>query len=47
MADEVARCIRDGRTESERMTLEMTRLEMSVFEEVRRQNGFRLPADDL
>jgi hypothetical protein len=46
MADEVARCIRDGKTESARMTLEVSRLGMSIFDTVREQNGFRLPMDD-
>lgn len=46
MADEVARCIRDGKTESERMPHATTRLAMSIFDTVRQQNGFRLPMDD-
>ncbi len=35
-ADEVARCIRDGKLESERMTHEESRIVQSWFDEVRR-----------
>ncbi|KAK4684931.1 hypothetical protein P7C73_g5232, partial [Tremellales sp. Uapishka_1] len=35
-ADEVARCIRDGKVESERMPLEESRVQMRIFDTVRR-----------
>lgn len=46
MADDVAKCIRDGKKESARMTHEMTRLGMSILHGVRSQNGLRYPMDD-
>lgn len=39
-ADEVARCIRDGKMESERCGLEESRIVMRVFDEVRRQGKY-------
>lgn len=42
-ADEVARCLRDGKTESERMPLRDTILMMEVFDEIRKQGEFVLP----
>ncbi|KAM0746127.1 NAD-binding protein [Meredithblackwellia eburnea MCA 4105] len=43
-ADEVARCIRDKKLESDRMPLRETVLMMEVFDEIRKQNGFEYPA---
>ncbi|GAA6009753.1 hypothetical protein JCM10207_004181 [Rhodosporidiobolus poonsookiae] len=45
-ADEVARCLRDGKTESDRMPLRETILQMQVFDEIREQGDFRYP-DEL
>ncbi|GAA6009733.1 hypothetical protein JCM10207_004173 [Rhodosporidiobolus poonsookiae] len=45
-ADEVARCLRDGKTESDRMPLRETILQMQVFDEIRKQGNFRYP-DEL
>ncbi|GAA6030810.1 hypothetical protein JCM8097_008887 [Rhodosporidiobolus ruineniae] len=42
-ADEVARCIRDGKKESDRMPLRETILTMQIFDEIRRQGDFRYP----
>ncbi|GAA5907434.1 hypothetical protein JCM6882_003861 [Rhodosporidiobolus microsporus] len=42
-ADEVARCIRDGKKESDRMPLRESILTMQIFDEIRRQSDFRLP----
>ncbi|KAJ7623512.1 hypothetical protein FB45DRAFT_837776 [Roridomyces roridus] len=42
-ADEVARCIRDGKSESELWGHEKSLLEMRVFDEVRKQGGYVLP----
>ncbi|KAJ3745358.1 hypothetical protein DFH05DRAFT_1534630 [Lentinula detonsa] len=42
-ADEVARCIRDGKTESALWGHEKSLLEMYIFDEVRRQGGYELP----
>jgi len=42
-ADEVARCLRDGKLESERMTLSETVLMMEVFDEIRKQGEFVYP----
>lgn len=42
-ADEVARCIRDGKIESDRMPLRETILMMEVFDEIRRQGQLRYP----
>ncbi|KAJ9110290.1 hypothetical protein QFC19_001693 [Naganishia cerealis] len=39
-ADEVARCIRDGKKESERCNLAESRIVMHVFDEVRRQGKY-------
>ncbi|KAJ9110274.1 hypothetical protein QFC19_001677 [Naganishia cerealis] len=39
-ADEVARCIRDGKKESERCSLAESRIVMHVFDEVRRQGKY-------
>ncbi|KIY53279.1 NAD(P)-binding protein [Fistulina hepatica ATCC 64428] len=42
-ADEVARCIRDGKLESGLWSHEKSLLEMRVFDEVRRQGGYVFP----
>ncbi|GAA5824746.1 hypothetical protein JCM11251_005325 [Rhodosporidiobolus azoricus] len=42
-ADEVARCIRDGKKESDRMPLNESLHTMQVFDEIRRQGDFRYP----
>ncbi|GAA5950231.1 hypothetical protein JCM21900_003517 [Sporobolomyces salmonicolor] len=42
-ADEVARCLRDGKKESDRMPLRETVLMMEVFDEIRRQGQFVYP----
>jgi hypothetical protein len=42
-ADECARCIRDGRLESEEMPLEETVEVMRVMDQVRREGGLRYP----
>ncbi|THG99148.1 hypothetical protein EW026_g3155 [Hermanssonia centrifuga] len=42
-ADEVARCIRDGRLESETWGHDKSLLLMDVFDEVRKQGGYELP----
>ncbi|KAJ7113687.1 hypothetical protein C8R43DRAFT_1039705 [Mycena crocata] len=42
-ADEVARCIRNGKQESALWTHDKSLLEMSVFDEVRKQGGYVLP----
>ncbi|GAA5836721.1 hypothetical protein JCM9279_007636 [Rhodotorula babjevae] len=42
-ADEVARCLRDGKKESERMPLRETLLMMQVFDEIRKQGEFVYP----
>nr|UXV25320.1 A0956 protein [Curvibasidium rogersii] len=42
-ADEVARCVRDGKKQSARMPLRETVLQMEVFDEIRRQNGLVYP----
>jgi hypothetical protein len=39
-ADEVARCIRDGKLESERCSLAESRIVMHVFDEVRKQGKY-------
>lgn len=44
-ADEVAKCIRDGKTESDVMPLRETILMMQVFDEIRKQNGLVYPKD--
>lgn len=43
MADEVARCVRDGRRESERMPWRATLRQMEIFDEIRRQGAYVLP----
>ena len=43
-ADEVARCVRDGKLESGLWTHEKSLLEMDVFDEVRRQGDYKFPA---
>ncbi|KAG9036036.1 hypothetical protein FRB95_010036 [Tulasnella sp. JGI-2019a] len=42
-ADEVARCIRDGKTESEIWGLDKTLLQMEIFDQVRKQGKYTLP----
>ncbi|KAF9654379.1 NAD(P)-binding protein [Thelephora ganbajun] len=42
-ADEVARCIRDGKLESSEWGHDKSLLEMKVFDEVRRQGGYKFP----
>ncbi|KAF8075024.1 hypothetical protein FPV67DRAFT_1475762 [Lyophyllum atratum] len=43
-ADEVARCVREGKKESELWGHSKSLLEMEIFDEVRRQGGYRFPA---
>ena len=42
-ADEVARCVRDGKLESGLWTHDKSLLEMEVFDEVRRQGDYKFP----
>ncbi|KAF8637662.1 hypothetical protein AX17_002730 [Amanita inopinata Kibby_2008] len=42
-ADEVARCVRDGKKESSLWSHDKSLLEMEIFDEVRRQNGYEFP----
>ncbi|KAJ7067176.1 hypothetical protein C8F01DRAFT_1120532 [Mycena amicta] len=42
-ADEVARCVRDGKSESALWGHDKSLLEMTVFDEVRKQGGYALP----
>lgn len=42
-ADEVARCVRDGKGKSEVWSHEKTILEMEVFDHIRRNGGYILP----
>lgn len=42
-ADEVARCVRDGKTESELWGHDKSLLEMMIFDEIRQQNGYEFP----
>ncbi len=42
-ADECARCLRDGKLESEGLTLGESVVIMEAMDEVRRQNGLRYP----
>ena len=42
-ADECARCLRDGKVESEGMGWEESVVIMEVMDEVRRQGGVRYP----
>jgi len=44
-ADEVARCVRDGMLESALWGHDKTLMEMEIFDEVRRQGGYRLPEE--
>ncbi|CAN6627348.1 hypothetical protein TRVA0_011S01310 [Trichomonascus vanleenenianus] len=44
-ADECARCIRDGKLESDIMPLEESRVIMEVMDTVRKQNDFTYPID--
>ena len=43
-ADEVARCVRDGKLESDKWTHDKSILEMEIFDEVRRQGKYVFPA---
>ena len=42
-ADECARCLRDGKLESEELSWEESIVIMETMDEVRRQNGLRYP----
>ncbi|OBZ73832.1 hypothetical protein A0H81_06044 [Grifola frondosa] len=42
-ADEVARCVRDGKLESELWGHEKSIMVMEIFDEVRRQGGYKFP----
>ncbi|KAG2144772.1 hypothetical protein BD769DRAFT_1650066 [Suillus cothurnatus] len=42
-ADEVARCVRDGKLESELWSHDKSILEMEIFDEVRFQGGYKFP----
>jgi hypothetical protein len=42
-ADEVARCVRDGKLESELWGHDKSLLEMDIFDEVRKQGGYVFP----
>ncbi|KAG9126278.1 hypothetical protein FRC07_004130 [Ceratobasidium sp. 392] len=42
-ADEVARCIRDGKLQSDIWSLETSLVQMEVFDEVRKQCGYEFP----
>jgi len=42
-ADEVARCVRDGKLQSAQWGHEKSLLEMDIFDEVRRQGGYKFP----
>ncbi|KAF8845210.1 NAD(P)-binding protein [Paxillus ammoniavirescens] len=42
-ADEVARCVRDGKAESELWGHDKSLVEMDIFDEVRRQGDYKLP----
>jgi len=42
-ADEVARCVRDGKAQSELWGHDKSLLEMEIFDEVRRQGGYKFP----
>jgi predicted dehydrogenase len=44
-ADEAARCIRDGKLESETMPWDESTLIMEILDEVRQQNGLKYPED--
>jgi len=43
-ADECARCVRDGKLESDVIPLDESLLIMQVMDAVREQNGFKYPA---
>ncbi|KAL1746832.1 hypothetical protein HDZ31DRAFT_80968 [Schizophyllum fasciatum] len=43
-ADEVARCVRDGKTESALWSHDKSLLEMEIFDEVRKQGEYKFPA---
>ncbi|KAG5642637.1 hypothetical protein DXG03_002475 [Asterophora parasitica] len=43
-ADEVARCVRDGKKESDLWGHNKSLVEMEIFDEVRRQGGYTFPA---
>ena len=43
-ADEVARCVRDGKLESDLWGHEKSLLEMDIFDEVRKQGDYKFPA---
>lgn len=42
-ADEVARCVRDGKSESSLWGHDKSLLEMDIFDEVRRQGDYKFP----
>ncbi|KAL4062474.1 hypothetical protein J3A83DRAFT_4298468 [Scleroderma citrinum] len=42
-ADEVARCVRDGKAESELWGHDKSLLQMEIFDEVRKQGGYEFP----
>jgi len=42
-ADEVARCVRDGKSESSLWGHDKSLVEMDIFDEVRRQGDYKLP----
>lgn len=42
-ADEVARCVKEGAIESGKWSWETSRIEMGIFDEVRKQGGYVLP----
>ncbi|KAG7443604.1 NAD(P)-binding protein [Guyanagaster necrorhizus] len=42
-ADEVARCVRDGKNQSSLWNHNKSLLEMGIFDEVRKQGGYRFP----
>ncbi|KAF9221402.1 NAD(P)-binding protein [Gyrodon lividus] len=42
-ADEVARCVRDGKAESELWSHDKSLVEMDIFDEVRRQGDYKFP----
>jgi len=46
-ADEVAHCVRDGKLESSVWGHDKTFLEMEIFDEVRRQGGYKLPGEAI
>ena len=43
-ADEVARCVRDGKLESDLWSNDKAILAMDIFDEVRKQGGYVFPA---